>query len=170
MWSTCIGSFDAEGVLEPQATSITIDGNDNLHLCGATNSYTDYPLADGGGPPVYFQAQKAGGSFAPSDGTVSRFSLIPINAIVGIKEQPVSVSFGLYPNPTTQYLMLDNPELSERKSQYAVYNMTGQKVQDGMLSSQTKIIDVSLLPQGLYIIKLSNQTGTLSTKFIKVND
>lgn len=169
LWETYFGTSGSEGDLNLNIGSIAIDANNKLYLCGSTTSYTSFPLDNGGGNPVYFQSVKSGGTFAPIDGTITRFDLVPVNAVIGIKEFNKDISLGVYPNPTNKLLILNNNELANQNLQYAVYNISGQKVLNGVLKSdENKIINVSELPQGIYILNIVTETNNFSSKFIKV--
>ncbi|MCC9020099.1 zinc-dependent metalloprotease [Flavobacterium lipolyticum] len=73
------------------------------------------------------------------------------------KEVEKSQDIILYPNPVKDILTISNMENEE----YAIYNLTGQQILTGR--TQTGQIDVSTLPNGLYIIRIKNS----SKPFIK---
>jgi hypothetical protein len=172
VWSTCLGSPNDESDQSWEATSISLDGQNFLHLGGCSNSYNTFPLDNNGGVP-YFQPQRSGGPLGfATDATITRFDLVPLNTYVGIEDfKGTSFSFGLYPNPTTQYLTIDNAELVNQNLHYAVYNTKGQKLIEGIFNSTNqKNIDVSNLQQGVYFINVGNGTRTFSNKFIKTTE
>jgi hypothetical protein len=43
IWSTYLGSPNDETSFKNEAATIAIDGNNNLHLCGVSTSYTTFP-------------------------------------------------------------------------------------------------------------------------------
>jgi hypothetical protein len=169
VWGTCLGSPEDETDQLDDAASIAIDGNNKLHLCGSTASWSLFPLDDGGGPPVYFQAVRAGGMFDPGDCSITRFDLGNISTYVGIKENQSPInSIQVYPNPTAHSLMLNEPELNGERISYSIYNTTGQMLKEGFFVSQNEEkIDVSSLPQGFYILHLKAGQRQVSVKFIK---
>ncbi|BFM44846.1 hypothetical protein CFS9_34870 [Flavobacterium sp. CFS9] len=73
------------------------------------------------------------------------------------KEAENSQNIVLYPNPVKDILTISNIKNEE----YVIYNLTGQQILAG--STQTGQINVSILPRGLYIIKIKNS----SKQFIK---
>lgn len=79
---------------------------------------------------------------------------INLNEDVVTSIQEVSAQ-AFYPNPTSSTLTFDVVELRH------IYNLSGQKV----MSSSDRIIDISSLDEGLYIIK----SQRYSEKFIKIN-
>ncbi|WP_052172516.1 T9SS type A sorting domain-containing protein [Psychroserpens jangbogonensis] len=67
----------------------------------------------------------------------------------------------LYPNPTTSVL---NIEIAQGFNQAIIYSMLGKEI----LRTQNKNIDVSSLSNGLFLIKIENESGNvLSKRFIK---
>lgn len=171
VWSTCLGSPNDESDQTWEATSISLDGQNHLHLGGCSNSYNSFPLDNNGGVP-YFQPTRTGGPQGFSvDATITRFDLVPVNTYVGLEDfRGTSFSFGLYPNPTASYLVIDNKELLNQDLRFAIYNVSGQKLGEGTFNSSIKnTIDVSFLESGVYFINVSNGQRTFSNKFIKTN-
>ena len=70
-------------------------------------------------------------------------------------------SISLYPNPTTSVL---NIEMSQNLKLATIYTVLGAKI----LTTTSNTINTSNLENGLYLIKIENTTGTITTKrFIK---
>lgn len=82
------------------------------------------------------------------------YEWIPGNAIPGVEETSISI----YPNPATSTITL-----SGINGNVVIYDIMGKKVKTMDISEGFATIDVSSLPNGLYII----HAGTASTKFIK---
>lgn len=82
-----------------------------------------------------------------------RFELSKIIQIT----QKSSVKLNVYPNPVSNILTME----TDLKGDYQIINLIGQVVLKGQTS--TSNIDVSLLPQGTYILKV----GAEQVKFIK---
>ena len=72
-------------------------------------------------------------------------------------------SFVLYPNPTTNELLIKTNELSNF-TKFEIYDVFGKKVLDQPFSDR---IDVSGLSAGLYILNASNGVDSVSKKFVK---
>lgn len=70
---------------------------------------------------------------------------------VEIPENNIESEFSIYPNPAKNILNISshNGVTIER---IIIYNQTGQKVIEGELSNN--LIDVSKLPQGIYIVEI----------------
>jgi hypothetical protein len=65
----------------------------------------------------------------------------------------VNKNFEIYPNPATDQIHIDNFESSIR---FAIYQSTGQKVLDRI---ENQNIDVSTLPNGLYLLEAIDKDG-----------
>jgi len=67
----------------------------------------------------------------------------------------------LYPNPTTSIL---NIEMTQNLKQVSIYSVLGSEV----LRTQNETIDVSGLSNGIFLIKIEDENGNVSTKrFVK---
>lgn len=178
-WSTYLGSDYNEsnwfpvGMSTgnfPQIATAAVTSLNGLYVLGSSNSYTNFPRDEWYGFPTYFQAANAAGQFVgTTDGTITRFDLSALGDVTGIQDFPnTQFVFGIYPNPTVDQIMITNKGLSNENLKYAVYDLSGKKMQEGNLkASDTKSVDVSTLPNGIYIINVSNGKMTYSNKFIK---
>jgi hypothetical protein len=66
----------------------------------------------------------------------------------------------IYPNPATQTIYISGFE----NSKYFIYNQLGDIVLEGILSDK---INIESLAEGVYILKLVDETGVYSGKFLK---
>jgi hypothetical protein len=73
-------------------------------------------------------------------------------------------NFKFYPNPVTDIL---NLSYSEMLTNVEVFNMIGQQVVSKKLNSNTGQIDMSQLPSGTYVIKVSSDDTSKVFKVIK---
>ncbi len=89
----------------------------------------------------------------------------------GINEMCNSLNTSVYPNPATDYLIIENPqeEVGSGSKQDAVIeiaNIQGQLIKT--LTVKGKInIDVSALPRGVYILNVKTENGISVKKFVK---
>ena len=67
----------------------------------------------------------------------------------------------IYPNPTDNILFIKGNKNSMNVS---IYNILGKEVLSKM---NTNNIDVKILPKGVYIIKISDDTSQINRKFIR---
>lgn len=74
-------------------------------------------------------------------------------------------SFTIYPNPTTEFIMID--DYDENLEQIVVYNLVGRKVRtfDTIANKKYSLAD---LPNGLYLVQLvNNNNKVLTTQRVK---
>ena len=84
-------------------------------------------------------------------------SINPPTEIINITEQKSVI----YPNPAQDVIVLKSDEMGNIE----IFNLLGEKLLESRKYTLLKEIDISVLPKGLYIIKL----GEISSKFVKTN-
>ena len=85
---------------------------------------------------------------------------------IGIDENKIMDNFIIYPNPNTGILNIELPEgLNVEK--FFVYNMLGERVLVILPESNKKILNVDLLPVGVYIVEMVCADRTFQSKLIK---
>lgn len=72
--------------------------------------------------------------------------------------------FSIYPNPTTEKLMIESQVVV---NQYDIYDITGAMVMSKPINEKSFEIDVSELPVGTYLIKMSANDIVQTKHFIK---
>jgi lysyl endopeptidase len=71
-----------------------------------------------------------------------------------------SFRFALYPNPATDYIKIELPELPVENATVAVYNSQSIKIISTTMADKEKTIDISGLPRGVYYVTVvSNSKG-----------
>lgn len=73
-------------------------------------------------------------------------------------------NINIYPNPANESI---NIELHEELNMIQIINQLGEIIIKKEYSDGIQNIDISKLPQGIYIINISNQKGTISKKIVK---
>jgi len=86
----------------------------------------------------------------------------PITQIQEINDNP---DIQIYPNPTANNVKIECAE--NQKANMQVYDMLGQCVLQKDLLRGTNNIDVSSLPKGLYVIRLTGVDWSVEKKFVK---
>jgi hypothetical protein len=119
---------------------------------------------------VYYQPQLNSG--LANDATITRLDVNSLTSIVGVKDfENTEFVFGLYPNPTVNTISITNSAISKDNLRYAIYDISGKKLQTGNFKSDDKKnIDVSALPKGVYVVNVSNGVKTYSNKFVKAEN
>jgi surface protein len=78
---------------------------------------------------------------------------------VAINEIQNSLNLKIYPNPTSNYLIIENPNSSTL--QYSVHNPLGQIIKDGQLLQTENKLNLSDVTAGIYLLKIRNQEGVV---------
>lgn len=75
----------------------------------------------------------------------------------------------LFPNPTSGYLTITNPQMDMRSGILSLYNLLGQKFEVIFINQYEKssLIDLRELPSGQYTLYYADKSGLWSGKFIK---
>lgn len=74
----------------------------------------------------------------------------------------------IYPNPASDHILIDK-KISPGNGTYHVLDITGKTVKSIQITPEkTSTIDVSDLPNGVYILTMSSEIGLASTKFVKL--
>jgi uncharacterized protein (TIGR02145 family) len=71
----------------------------------------------------------------------------------------------LYPNPSNSRITIESAEY--QNTYLLVYNLFGEMVMHSVLTKSTNEIDISSLPKGVYILKITGERGTMQQKLIK---
>lgn len=86
--------------------------------------------------------------------------------ILGFNDTDVAESqsetFGIYPNPAFTTLTVENGNASE----ISVFNALGQKIKQVTAHGEKTVIDVSDMPNGLYLIMLGGKSASVTQRFI----
>mgnify|MGYP006130425023 CR=1 FL=1 len=107
-----------------------------------------------------------------SSGDLS-FNFEDVTSTLGIEDVAEEVSFGIYPNPSTDKkinLLYDVSELSTDKNELTIFTLSGQQVYKSILRSDqgfyTRNIDLSFLSTGVYLLKFRSGNYTINKKLI----
>jgi PKD repeat protein len=83
----------------------------------------------------------------------------------GINNIPGFANISIYPNPTTQEIMIDHAEAGMVLD---IYNTMGSVVLSTKLKSDKDNVDVSSLSSGMYLMRFTDKDGgQVSSKFVK---
>ena len=81
---------------------------------------------------------------------------------INITEQYINNHFIIYPNPTNNHITLDNGQ--ELMKEVSLYDVMGRKVKHFPVNTPSTTVNVSDLPNGIYIVKISTASGVLVRK------
>ncbi len=85
-----------------------------------------------------------------------------LNGYAGIEEDENNQSLSLYPNPASDEITIT----SENAESLVILNTAGQEIKTIVTPNKSEKIDVSELPQGVYIVKIKNSNHTTTQKFV----
>jgi hypothetical protein len=88
-------------------------------------------------------------------------------AVLSLNEFALERLIDVYPNPVNDNLNVVLTNINEGVS-YIIYNTLGQRVANGNLSANsTHFINMSKQERGIYFIKLSTTSNSITRKIIK---
>lgn len=91
-----------------------------------------------------------------------------ISIVTGIEQEAIALNYQVYPNPTSDRLVLeiDSPDLSFLS--YQLYGVNGSLLQSGQVDSHRTVLSVENLAVGSYFLKvLRDQTPVKTFKVLK---
>ena len=123
--------------------------------------YPDFPYTF---YKTYYGVVQAG-NIGPNSGhnTISE-PVVTYNS--GVTEIKPEINFSLYPNPAADYLMFYVESYTENNMKAELINDLGQLIylQNFVQPSISYNMDITILPAGLYFLKLSNETSSSTEK------
>ncbi|MEM5566021.1 T9SS type A sorting domain-containing protein [Psychroserpens sp. AS72] len=91
----------------------------------------------------------------------TKLSMFDFQSSLSVEHYNSNDNLILFPNPSEESITIRN---LINNSAYVIYNNLGQEVKKGMITINSKTIDINTLSNGIYILKLANYEGV---KFIK---
>jgi hypothetical protein len=130
------------------------DGNKQRWEAMAGEGYAAYPE---------YSSVIADEIIAEIDAILCTYYTVNCNGVMGVEETLITENISYFPNPTNNMLFIDS---NENPVKVSIYNVLGKEV---ISTKNSKEIDVSGLPSGVYIIRISVGDGVHQTnrKFIK---
>lgn len=130
-------------------------GNSNRVI---TYTYIDKPAPNA----AYYRLKQV-----DYDGGYSYSEIVSVNC-----EKDIENSFMIYPNPCNEWLNIMVRNLSEPDCRLKIYNMLGKEILNYSLNIQDngslhKLINLSGVQPGMYVIRLEAGSWTASSKFTK---
>jgi opacity protein-like surface antigen len=87
---------------------------------------------------------------------------------VGIDEGISTISLITYPNPTSDYLLLELFDYSNEKIDYQLIDLKGKIILNGSINNAQAKVDLNAYSKGIYFIKVFKQSEEIKTfKIIK---
>jgi len=123
----------------------------------ATNGSTPYGSLIYDGTSLYGMTYDGGTN---NRGTLFKYQL----SALSVADYNNTLGFSVYPNPVKDILTIQNPE-KHSLDKITITDLTGKKVKEQ--TSNLTLIDVSQLPQGMYLLQMTSEGKKSVTKFIK---
>lgn len=92
--------------------------------------------------------------------------LLDVRLDASVEEHTVANNLKLYPNPTTQYVMveLNDEQLLQQDELVSVFDIHGKLLHSQSLTDLQTRVDLGSYPSGLYLIKVKNYIGKVLKK------
>lgn len=85
----------------------------------------------------------------------------------GLAENSLIKNLSVYPNPFTSALTIKLPLLSETKTSFRVFDITGKQVIDKTIENEETTIDLNTLDNGVYFIEVISGDQKAVAKIVK---
>lgn len=162
---------DIDSVLLCEGASFDLSIN-NPPYDASIKWYKNGELIDGATSAIYtitgpgYYEVSAAPSFCPDNSSNSLGLNVVTNTecSLGI-DNPNQLSSVVYPNPATTEINLESDLGVFEK--YAILDMTGKNVGNGIISNVQTTISIASLANGIYILKLTGEKQTATHKIIK---
>ncbi|WP_299782192.1 T9SS type A sorting domain-containing protein [uncultured Formosa sp.] len=117
----------------------------------------------------YFTLSTEDGTILYTGGEFTNEDRIHISTkTLSLSDKVFADSIKLYPNPTKDFLNIKFSDLTALPTQYQIYNMLGQLIKQQQINTTTDLkINASQLQSGMYFIRLTNGSNSVSLRFIK---
>jgi hypothetical protein len=115
----------------------------------------------------YYGVVQAGNTGPGSGHNTISETVVTYNPSNGLDIQYATDAFTIYPNPAhTDILVLQNETTG--KADYLIVDLNGNVLLQGALEGSETRLNVSSIAKGIYLIRISDATGSLyQTKFVK---
>jgi hypothetical protein len=77
------------------------------------------------------------------------------------------VSIELFPNPAKECITVNFHKQYQANNHVEIIDMNGKSVMQTSMMKSGEIIDISMLPGGLYNLKINSENGQINSKFLK---
>jgi hypothetical protein len=138
---------------------------------GGTDLDMSYSVAvdDSGNPYVagYFESSTITfGSCTLSNVGSYDILLAKLESDVGINDVNNSVNISVCPNPASTTIAISTPAKPNKNTFLIIYNINGQQLIKRQITEQQTVVNVSGLPQGVYFVRVSNDSAVKVGKFV----
>jgi hypothetical protein len=140
-------------------TDLNIFYNNSLFTC-EVQSICDYLASPNGTVSIYNNAP----------GCNSMEEVVLACETVGVDESAVSgqrSAVNIYPNPTSTSITISTPTTNCKNTFITIIDITGKQLISRQITEQQTVVDVSGLPQGIYFVRVTDESKVQVGKFVK---
>lgn len=141
-----------------------------MHVRPVLGSQTTYPVADiqkltfDNGNMLVTNNTGASGSFALSGLRYVSFTDFNLGTT---SPELATNKFYAYPNPASHILNISGSNTIQRVSQIEILSLEGRLLMQQKPANDRLQVDISALPQGMYLCKITNGNQQQTLKFLK---
>ena len=95
----------------------------------------------------------------------NRFKIVFTENVLGTSDSELN-TFSVYPNPVSNGILNINLSNDITEASVALYNLIGQRVLDGVLTTSQSILDVTNLSSGVYIVEVTSGNTTNTQRIV----
>ncbi|MEX0812790.1 MAG: T9SS type A sorting domain-containing protein [Chitinophagales bacterium] len=88
--------------------------------------------------------------------SLSPFAVFDENTAVGIPENDAAVEINIFPNPTSDIVVIENKQMLDQRLNAQIISVTGQVIDNYEINGQQQTISLEHLSSGSYFIRIYN--------------
>lgn len=147
-------------------------GYEQIAIISASfNSYTDLEAPVGNVYYIVEVINPAGcNPAARSDNYANSYSNVATNNVLGVNDPTNNVTVSIYPNPANERLNINTGEALKGYTRIQISDLLGKIVYvdevSGMRANSSYLINTTDFMDGLYVLKVSSESGSISKKIV----
>jgi hypothetical protein len=138
--------------------NLHIADNSSLSTC-AVQSICDYLVSPNGEVFIEGNATGCNSQQEVQDSCIANS--------VSIQERYIRNNLVLYPNPSSTAITISTPTTPNRNTFMTLYSVNGKQLITRRITEQQTVVDVSELPQGVYFVKVTDESKVQVGKIIR---
>lgn len=141
------------------------------NISASFNSYTDLQAPVGNVYYIVEVVNPAGCTPLNRDADYGRsYSNVATNNVLGVNDPSNDMMISVYPNPANERLNITTGEALKGNIRIEISDLLGKMVYaneiSGMRANSSHIINTTSFKDGLYVLKISSETGSISKKIV----
>ncbi len=142
-------------------------------LSGMAMSWANFTIpisyVNGDSPDSAIIILSASGSSPVANSYLYVDNLAFAGTVLGISNSNIETKISIFPNPASDKVILDLSSLKAGKVSVAIFDVAGRQLKtiDNLDVSSNSPIDISFLPKGNFMLKISNGSEIITKNFIK---